>query len=82
MEQTWGLQDTKTAGYSLLANSQPTISLVPNRQMNHNLYRVQSNELLLGYSGEESGKVTYLLIRERRAPVYGSNACFYMAAER
>ena len=39
--------------------------LVPNRQINHNLYWVQSNALSLGYSGEESGKVIDLLIQER-----------------
>jgi len=32
MEQKWGLQNTKTAGYILLVNSQSTICLVPNRQ--------------------------------------------------
>lgn len=62
MGQRQGLQDRKADGYILLINGQSPICLVPNRQMNHNLYWVQSIELLGGYGGEESGKVSYLWI--------------------
>ena len=65
MGQRQGLQDTKTAGYILVINGQTTICLVPNRQMSHILYWVQSHELSGGYSGEESGKAIYLLIQGR-----------------
>ena len=63
MEQGRGLQDTKRAGYILIVNGQSTVWYQIGK-MKHNLYWVQSNELLLGYSGEESGRVTYLLIQE------------------
>lgn len=76
MEQGQGLQNTKTAGYILIVNSQSTIHLVSNWINEPYLYWVQSNELLRDYSGEESGRVTCLLIQEIEVlpymvPMYG-----------